>query len=139
MRHCDKTETFILLQRSPPPSNCTMEKRVLLFHDIRLKIHDPSVQKLSTLALIAQRKLSSWKTKLFWRKDEVVLPCERKLNRMINIYKVAKLLVFTFLKLFTSRPEKVESGTWEKITQLTFQNASQNSRNYAKFIGKQLC
>ena len=26
MRHWDETETFILLQRSPPPSNFTLEK-----------------------------------------------------------------------------------------------------------------
>ena len=36
------------------------------------------------------------------------------------------------MQLFTSRPEKNESGTWEKVTQIAFQNTSQNSKIHKK-------
>ena len=36
------------------------------------------------------------------------------------------------MQFFTSRPEKNESGTWEKVTQIAFQNTSQNSKIHKK-------
>ena len=59
------------------------------------------------------------------------------LNRMILIF-IKLLNCLSSLQLFTSRQEKVETGTWQKVTRIAFQNASQNSRNCAKFNRKQL-
>ena len=49
---------------------------------------------------------------------------------MINMMKLLNCL--PSMQLFTSRPEKNESGTWEKVTQIAFQNTSQNSKIHKK-------
>ena len=41
-----------------------------------------------------QKILCNWKIKFCWRTDQVVLPCEQTLNRMINFDKVTELLIF---------------------------------------------